>query len=195
MRHIEITFRLIDGRYVFASEDNKILIAHPDRDEAAALFIRLFTELAGKGTSCRIEAYAPLGPALKRLRDAGAICRVGLKAPPPLKPLPWQLPGRQLRQETPKPVYRSWSDYLARTSPGDRMTKCGIIAKKANKKRLLSEAPEMRLTAQDVWTIIEAAKGRCAHCGSLAVENRPSSPTGAPYRGHRLVAVSAVWSM
>src|SRR5258707_4186324 len=27
---------------------------------------------------------------------------------------------------------------------------------------------------------MEAAQGRCAHCGALAVENRPSSPTGVP---------------
>jgi hypothetical protein len=60
------------------------------------------------------------------------------------------------------------------------MAKCRDHAKKANRKRLLSEAPETRLTAQDVWANIEAAKGRCFHCGSLAVERRPSSPTGAP---------------
>jgi hypothetical protein len=179
MRHIEITFRLIDGRYVFASADRKILIAHPNREKAATLFIRLFTELARKGTSCRVEAYAPLGPALKQLRDAGAICRVGSQNPPPLPAMPWQMPGKKLRP-TPPPVFFSWADYLARTAPAERMTKCRSLANKANKKRLLSETPKFRLTAQDVWTIIEAAQGRCSHCGSLAVENRPSSPTGAP---------------
>ncbi len=179
MKHIEITFRLIDGRYVFASADNKILIGHPNRDEAAALFIRLFTELARRGTTCRIEAHVPLGPALKLLRDAGAICRVGLQNPPPLKSPPWQLPGKR-SLPTPPPIFLSWTDYLTQTSLTERMTRCLSIAKKANKKRLLSEAPKVRLTAQEVWTLIEAAKGRCAHCGSLAVENRPSSSTGAP---------------
>lgn len=179
MEHIEITFRMTNGRYVFASADNKILIAHSDRDEAAALFLRLFVELARKGTTCRIEAYAALGPALKLLRDAGAICRVGLQSPTPLKPTPWQLPDDQLRP-APPPQFLSWGDHLARTPLNERLAKCQRIAKKANKKRLLSEAPHHRLTAQTVWTIIEAAKGRCVHCGSLAVEDRPSSPTGAP---------------
>jgi hypothetical protein len=179
MKHIEITFRFADNRYVFASADRKIWFAHPNREKVAARFIRLVAELARKGTSCRIEAYAPLGPILELLRDAGAICRVGLQNPPSLKPIKWQMPGMPV-PEPPPPVFRSWADYLARTSERERMARCYAAAKTANKKRLLSDAPTTRLTAQDVWAVIEAARGRCAHCGSLAVESRPSSPTGAP---------------
>jgi hypothetical protein len=179
MKQIEVTFRLTDGQYTFATPDRKIWFGHRDREKCAAGFIRLVTELARKGTSFRIEAYAPLGPALKQLRDAGAICRVGLQNPPPLKPIKWQMPGMAVPDARP-PVFASWDDYLARTSERKRLARCRDAAKKANRKRLLSDAPTTRLTAQDVWAVIQAAKGRCAHCGSLAVENRPSSATGAP---------------
>jgi hypothetical protein len=179
MKHVEITFRLADGRYEFASADKKIWIAHPDNQKVAARFIRLVQELTRKGVSCRIEAYAPLGPALKLLRDAGAICRVGLQNPQPPKPVRWQTPGVPV-PNPPPPMFISWTDYISRTSRGERMARCTAAAKKANRKRLLSEAPKVRLTARDVWAVIEKARGRCAHCGSLAVENRPSKDTGAP---------------
>lgn len=113
------------------------------------------------------------------LRDVGAICRVGLQNPPPLKPVKWQMPGMPV-PEAPPPVFGSWADYLAQTSERERMARCCAAAKGANRKRLLSDAPTTRLTTRDVWAVMEAAKGRCAHCGSLAVERRPSSPTGAP---------------
>jgi hypothetical protein len=71
-------------------------------------------------------------------------------------------------------------DYLQRTTRSERMVRCYAAAKKANRKRLLSGAPNNRLSGADVWNVIEAARGRCAHCGSLAVESRPSSLTGAP---------------
>ena len=180
LRRIDITFRLAKGQYVFASADRKICVSRPDREEAAAIFVRLVAEWTRKGTWCRIEAYAPLGPALKRLRDAGAICRVGMRDPPPFEPVKWQMPN-MVTPDPPPPVFLSWADYLARTSRSQRMTRCDAAAKKANRKRLLSNAPTARLTAWDVWTVVETARGRCAHCGSLAVENRPSNPiTGAP---------------
>lgn len=178
-KYIVITFRFADGRYEFASADRKIWLAHPSREELAAVFVRLVREWTGKGKYCWVDAYAPLGPALRLLRDAGAICRVGLQKPLSPKPVRWQTPDKPL-SDPPRPVFASWSDYLARTSQRERMARCSNAAKKANKKRLLSNAPTTRLTAQDVWAVIEAARGHCAHCGSLAVENRPSGPTGAP---------------
>jgi hypothetical protein len=78
-------------------------------------------------------------------------------------------------------IYSSWTDYLAQTTYAQRMARCHAAAKKANRKRLLSTAPEFRLRGQDVWTVIENARGRCVHCNSLAVEGRPSHPiTGQP---------------
>ena len=95
-------------------------------------------------------------------------------------PAEWQMPWVST-SDPPPPVFLSWGDYLARTPFSLRMTRCHAAAKKANRKRLLSDAPATRLTGRDVWAIVEAAQGRCAHCGSLAVENRPSNPvTGAP---------------
>jgi hypothetical protein len=51
---------------------------------------------------------------------------------------------------------------------------------KANGPRLMSGSPSEKVSADDVWQVLAAARGRCAHCGSLAVENRPSRPDGAP---------------
>jgi hypothetical protein len=92
----------------------------------------------------------------------------------------WQMPGMQLPPQ-PAPVYACWEDYLVRTIGTDRMARCAVSAKKANQKRLLSEIPKVRVTAQQVWAVLESSQGRCAYCGSLAVERRPSNlETGAP---------------
>lgn len=91
----------------------------------------------------------------------------------------WQMPGA-LVSEAPAPLFASWTDYLQRTTQRERMARCYAAAKKANRKRLMSLVPSNRLSGTDVWNVIEQARGRCAHCGSLAVEARPSSPTGAP---------------
>jgi hypothetical protein len=80
----------------------------------------------------------------------------------------------------PEPTYLSFADYLERTTYAKRMARCHAAAKKANRERLLSPRPKHHLSGNDVWNVIEAARGRCAYCGSLAVENRPSQPNGAP---------------
>lgn len=77
--------------------------------------------------------------------------------------------------------YRSWEDFLARTSESERMRWCALKSKKANALRLMSGAPEAVITAREVWKVLENAQGRCRYCGSLALEKRPSDPkTGAP---------------
>ena len=40
----------------------------------------------------------------------------------------------------------------------------------------MSGIPTTTISADDVWAVLVSARGRCAHCGSLAVENRPSKP-------------------
>lgn len=91
-----------------------------------------------------------------------------------------QMPGGK-EPPTPPPVYVSWRDYLARTPPGEVRKRCALIAKRMNRKRLLSQPAQLRGTAEAVWSVMCAARGRCAHCGSLAVERRPSDPAnGAP---------------
>jgi hypothetical protein len=179
---IEITYRRVGDRYVFASADYKVLIVHDDPTEAAALFVRLAEGLRRKGAVIpfRVEAYAPLGPALKAIRNAGSICQAAPKQKPqPLPRHPWQMPGRET-PPPPAPLHASWDDYLARTSHAERIVWCASKAKVANRTRLLSEAPKVKLTAEDVLAVMEAARGRCTHCGSLAVEGRPSGLKGAP---------------
>jgi hypothetical protein len=91
----------------------------------------------------------------------------------------WQMPNVPV-PEPPPPQFSSWANYLLCTSPSQRMVRCYAAAKKANRKRLLSETPDFRLSGRDVWALIEAACGRCAYCNSLAVESRPSNSRGAP---------------
>lgn len=183
-KHIEIQFRRVGDLFVFQSDDGSISVAHPARDQAATAILRLIGELISRGASVRIEAHDPLGPLLKKLRDAGAICRPisRVQEPPqlPERRLRWQMPGVPVPDPGP-PIYASWADYLAHTTYAQRMGRCYAASKKANRKRLLSAAPEARLRGQDVWAVIQDARGRCVHCNSLAVEGRPSHPnTGQP---------------
>jgi hypothetical protein len=93
------------------------------------------------------------------------------------EPNRWQMPGAKLTIPAPPPVYRSFADYLLRTSPAERQRRFVATAKRANRKRLLSAHPQTRVTAEHVRAIFMAARGRCHYCGSLAVERRPSDPT------------------
>lgn len=77
---------------------------------------------------------------------------------------------------TAPPRYRNWEHYLAATTPAERRAMCATRVKKANAPRLMSDAPERRLTAGDVWQIVEAAGGRCHYCGSLCLEKLPYDP-------------------
>lgn len=78
------------------------------------------------------------------------------------------------------PVYVSWEDFLDRTTPADRMAWCRKKAARANRPRLMSGPPDVKITGADVWGVLEAARARCEYCGSLAVENRPSASSGKP---------------
>jgi hypothetical protein len=83
-------------------------------------------------------------------------------------------------QPAPPPVYLSWEDYLAKTTSAERRAWCRKKAKKANAPRLMSGTPLFRVTTDDVWDVLVAARGRCIYCNSLAVEHRPSAPDGRP---------------
>jgi len=175
-----VTFRLEGGRYVFATSDREVWIVSQHKQEAAELFTRVVRAFAEKGVRFYIEAYEDLGPWRRTLREAGATSRLRLgKTPPPLDRVRWQMPGAPVA-DAPPPVFQSWEDYMARTTLQQRMPRCYAASKKANRKRLISGAPFTRITAADVWLVIEAARGRCIHCGSLAVESRPSKANGAP---------------
>ena len=78
----------------------------------------------------------------------------------------------------PDPVYLSFEDYLALTTEEERMAWCREKAKKANRlwKDQWQQRPELRITKQQVLSLLLAAQGRCFYCGSLAVEHRPINP-------------------
>jgi hypothetical protein len=78
------------------------------------------------------------------------------------------------------PVYASWEDFVDRTTPAQRVAWCRSKAQRANRPRLMSGPPDVKITGSDVWAVLKAAQGRCEYCGSLAVENRPSAPSGKP---------------
>lgn len=80
----------------------------------------------------------------------------------------------------PALVYVSWAQYLAGTTAEERQTWCRLKARAANRTRLMSGAPDYKITAADIWNVLQAAEGRCEHCGSLALEHRPSGPDGRP---------------
>lgn len=78
----------------------------------------------------------------------------------------------------PSPTYASWADFLARTTAAERQAWCSRKASKANSARLMSGEPQRKITAIDVLAVLERAKGRCAYCGSLAVERLPRGGWG-----------------
>lgn len=80
----------------------------------------------------------------------------------------------------PPPVYTSWEDYVEQTPRKDLMLRCSQIASRANRPRLMSGRPATRVNGKTILAILTTTEGRCHHCGSLAVERRPSGVKGAP---------------
>jgi hypothetical protein len=95
-------------------------------------------------------------------------------------PAPANPPPEAPATGRPAPRFASWHSYIERTSEAERRRWCAQKAHKANASRLMSGAPKHRVTADEVLAVLTAAQGRCAHCGSLALENRPSTPAGHP---------------
>ena len=90
--------------------------------------------------------------------------------PEPIEPVP-----------APAPLFTSWANYLLLTTPGERRAWCAKKAKGANRPRPMSGDALGAVSAAEVLEIMERSHGRCHHCGSLAVERRPSDPiNGAP---------------
>lgn len=116
---------------------------------------------------------AELAERLSRLPQERARKIISRARPAPLSPAAGKsAPG--------PPGYASWDDFLARTSPADRRKWAAAKAKKANSERLMSGRPTERIAADDILAVLESAQGRCTHCGSLAVERRPSGQDGRP---------------
>lgn len=94
----------------------------------------------------------------------------------------------------PRPKFTSWAAYLDAT-PGRVIREwCARKAKVADRERLMSGRPAVRLVVTDVLDRLVAARGRCCHCGSLAVEGRPSGPGPARAAGSARSATSSAGS-
>lgn len=78
--------------------------------------------------------------------------------------------------EVPPPLWRTFEDFLAGTPMREIRFWCGRKAVRANRVRLMSGRPTERITTDDVVSVLTAARGRCSHCGSLAVEGAPMHP-------------------
>lgn len=129
------------------------------------------TEVAGP----EAVEMAELAERLSRLPQERAAKIMSRVRPAPVSPAAGKgTPG--------PPGYASWNDFLARTTLADRRKWAAAKAKKANSERLMSGRPAERITADDVLAVLESAQGCCTHCGSLAVERRPSGQDGRPLR-------------
>jgi hypothetical protein len=113
-----------------------------------------------------LEAVSALEP-----EEAAKILRNAVPAPPS--------PPSSTGTPTP-PQFLSWEDFITRTTSAERRAWCARKTKVANRPRLVSDSPDSKITAKDVWKVLAAARGRCAYCQSLAVEQRPSRHVGAP---------------
>jgi hypothetical protein len=118
----------------------------------------------------------------RTLDDVRALC---LTLPPGPERSRWErlLQPREHPETGPPPPparFTSWEAYLSGTTPTERRLWCATKAKRANRPRLMSGSPDVRVTTATVVAILEAAQGRCRFCHSLAVEGRPSTMTGQP---------------
>ena len=90
--------------------------------------------------------------------------------------VPVTQPGNRVAQEPAPPRFLTYEDFLATVPLRDIRFWCSRKAVRANRPRLLSGRPTERITTDDVVTVLSRARGRCTHCGSLAVEGAPMHP-------------------
>src|SRR5688500_17717862 len=79
------------------------------------------------------------------------------------------------RTATP-PLFRTYEEFLAANPLREIRFWCSRKAVRANRPRLLSGRPAEKITTDDVVAVLTNARGRCTHCGSLAVERAPQHP-------------------
>ena len=91
------------------------------------------------------------------------------------------------------PVFASWQEYLAKTTPAERRLRCRLIAKRANRQRLLSPSVSIKLLEDDVWTLIEAAEAAFI-VGPWRSKRVHRAPTGPRFHGSTSADGSAVLS-
>lgn len=152
--------------------------------------VRLTADQGRLGPTAKelLSLVASLPPA--QARDLLGRARVAMTDP--------SVAGSQSAADPGPPAYLSWENFLSQTKAAEVMAWCRAKAKKANGTRLMSGEPDAQITGEDVWGIMAAARGSCTYCGSLAVEKRPSTPTGQPLSweqaGRRIGSLSHVVS-
>jgi len=72
--------------------------------------------------------------------------------------------------------FLTYEEFFAATFLPDIRSWCGEKARRANRNRLMSGRPAEKVTTDEVPSILISSKGRCAYCGSLAVERTPKHP-------------------
>ena len=75
------------------------------------------------------------------------------------------------------PKFNTWNEFFD-TTEKERLSWCSSKASFSNKKRLLAGISVQKIMASDVWKVLEAAKGKCFYCGSLALEHLPRDHGG-----------------
>ena len=73
-------------------------------------------------------------------------------------------------------VFAGWADYLAGTIPAQRRAMCAGRTARVNEKIRVRATGERRVTADDVWQMVESTEGRCVHCCSLCLQPLPYGP-------------------
>jgi hypothetical protein len=86
----------------------------------------------------------------------------------------------------PEPVYTSWTDYLSRTSYGQRMKRCNGASKRANRTHVCFWTKKFKPNDAHNAHLISLIQGPCVLCGAL--------PHTQCLDTHRLTS-KAVWGI
>ena len=107
----------------------------------------------------------------------------------------WSAETTDIIQGSVKPIFNSWEEFLSGTTEQERKNWCTSKASSANQKRLIAGEPVQKITAEDVWEVLNESKGKCCYCGSLALEKQPfieGKPIPWAYMGRRIGALHHV---
>jgi hypothetical protein len=101
-------------------------------------------------------------------------------------------PDDSIEEGEVTPKFNTWNEFIRHTTEKERLLWCKSKASISNRKRLLAGTPAQKIKASDVWKVLEASKGKCFYCGSLALEHLPSVNWKAiswAYMGRRIGAL------
>lgn len=73
----------------------------------------------------------------------------------------------------PEPQYHSFAEFQENVPKAIVRNWCQQKARNANRFRLMSGEPHLKITPEDILGLLLRAEGRCYYCGSLCVEKSP----------------------